>query len=140
MGRPAQKVQLDEARGRRFQDARLSAGVRSMAAAARAAGLAEKTVQRWEHGKPVDAEAAKPLADVYGVRLGWLLYGDGPSPANVNPYPAWAQFLETPDAQEAPEWQVAQLSPIRFEPGYEPRVSDYQTILRLTRTGRPIPK
>lgn len=46
-------------------------------------------------------------------------------------YAAWAEFERTPEYQQAPEQTRRQLAQWRWEPGYEPSVSDFMLFVAV---------
>ena len=70
-----------EAIGRRLTTARAG---RSIAALARAAGLPEPTLYRYEKGQMLPGADVLPLlAKAYGIELVWLITGEGEGPAEA---------------------------------------------------------
>lgn len=62
--------------GARLREARLSAGIPSLAEASRRLGIADETIWRYENGRIVPglAQTAK-LALAYGCSIDWLVTG-----------------------------------------------------------------
>ena len=62
---------------KRLRQARISAGHATMEAAARAAGIRSGVYWRHEKGKQgITLEFVKVYARTFGVRAGWLAFGD----------------------------------------------------------------
>lgn len=123
---------MDAVRGARFREARLKAGL-TQAEAAQAApdGVTQGTISRWERGFGPDWAAVDSLIEVYDCDPHWLRYGQAGSQSRstANPYPAWAEFERTPEAQAAPAWALDQLRVMRWPKGKAPTMGNYLTFL-----------
>jgi hypothetical protein len=75
-------VRMKEEPKHRLQKARADAGFKSPAEAARAIReINQHTLTSHENGnRPISKRAAEQYASVFGVRAGWLLFGEGGEP------------------------------------------------------------
>ncbi|MFC5509321.1 S24 family peptidase [Bosea massiliensis] len=66
-----------KARADRIAKARSAAGFRFKMDAVRMLGIPQTTYYGWEGGAEIDADTARRLGELFGVKPEWILYGDG---------------------------------------------------------------
>ncbi|MFW6031578.1 MAG: helix-turn-helix domain-containing protein [Myxococcota bacterium] len=97
----------------------------------RATGARWQTVDEWTKGTWPSTEYARKLAEVLNVSLDELLgIAEGQDP----PYPAWHQFLRTPEGRSASAAERRALKSIAWPEGKEPTISSYLVGLQMVRS------